>query len=946
MGFLWIVTFSLSAVLISASHGPAVIPAGYAPDIARSILEPKAITALALVLLFYYFRFSEWPADTAADLRQRAPRHFTTSSRYHLAAAIYASMMGALFLGIYLFPEAIAQGVDAFSRSLNDAQGFGQSVTTGYASVQIVGGPAAPQAAAAGIPVPQLGQFLKQLANFLEQGSRSQNWVFTVVALMIVVWPKLPMSRDEAIRGALQRFAAIPTEARGLMRRLRWNHAEFQPATVATYRLLRGTDLLELGDFRALPENDAMGWESEPLTELAPYTAHARTTENPHRIGFQFAKLLYLTRRLVENGEPMGRWSSASARSVTNEELARAVEEIAAMLRDLRLEAVAVARKAEDAFEQRFADGVDPGKLPLQRLLDFVDANVADGLPEMRGLSQLRQEAKRRIREALDRVYFHLVTSILASEPSEERQRERFAQFGFHLAPAAAPLQESNALGTLIALILIAALLPTGLYGGVTQLAGLDNSALDMQCGSLVLTKTWQPAVWSVIAVAQNVLAVIIAFVLYAVLDRHEPARATRCASEPKPLTFEIFTRRVVAFLNAASLAFFVNLLLLAVLTGLDPGGTCRIGHTWTWAILPGIAAGFTAVYLRMSTRGFRAYQWPLWQSFLTGMAAVLIALFVLDDQSGAGNDGIDLDWWFLVLAPLGFFVGLNSRLHCLDPDKRRWGVVRAFGVLALLGVLYALAWLAWWPGSAEFLSVLRWAPETLLDGADWLVLPVALLLGWVSGRLLALGYRILLLWRTPAGSWEQAKEEHCDGPAQPQARPLLVGILAIMASVLYGGVIYLVALWSFDLLGDDPLSRTRHAELSFLLYAYTSASTVALLSGFFVIKFRESGAVCGKGMEPFMNDESFEVVLETASGKTGGLGVVPISASRAMVISVPARYPLQDAHVQLPNGERSKAAFKRSSPRKSDSKGETHRTASAKTPTEPSRIWMELVPT
>jgi hypothetical protein len=952
MGYSWIISLALAAILISASQGAANVGVGYAPDVARLALAPITLAAMALVFFFYYLRFSEWSTQAPRHIRIRPPRFYTSAIRYRLSAGIYALLMTAAFLGIYLFPKSIAEIIALLQGGLQSAHSLvvsGAPATTGTVTV---GGPAASASALVSSAPTPWDAFLDNLRTFLTQAPQDDSWLFAALAAIIVIWPKLPFSTDDAIRDTLQRFAAIPTEAQGLIQRLRYNPKEFAPSAVVIHRVLGGTNLLGFEDFSpfryARTESDG----GERLAVIDRKSVGTRMSKRPTRIGHQFAKLCYLTDRLAHQG--IDRRTSILDRAQPDrfEDIEKRLAEIEALLIELRSDMVdALADKQPEALGKALsctgnACRIAALRMPVQRIADLVDSVLGPDSPEHRLLERRRQEIEARIRDALDRLYYYIVTTVLAAEPSQENQLRRFRRYGFELSPSWQPLQETDALTTLMVLVLLAVLIPTLAYWLVS--ADLDADQLRVSCGRLIPGGFGEALGWSVVGVVQNALAIVAAFVLMFAMN---PA-LQEASGQNHPASgrheFRKFTWHISAILNGGSLAFVVNLLFFATLLRLAPAASsCTLGTTWVWTLIPAVAGAFTALYLALPWFPRQVFRWPPWQAVASGLVAAGVAIHMLRFQTQLpppavggpavmGSSGFEeVSTAILAAAAVGLILGLLAEAQLRKLEQRLGDFAPLFRlswllVLLVLAALLALAvidahpqYSPWTEATTE--TITRWLGEPLPIYIEPGQTPMPHLLAvafcaFATGASLTLAYHILL---TLQGS-ESARAPHRPAAGIRRATRRQA-FFALLVAVLHAYIYYVV---TRALDGIEP-GTTAAVAFNFAFYCFIAATAVGLLSGFFVLTLRESSLPHGSGFTPYLSHDAIEVRLQQREPqdhgfrvvREGKLVVIPEHERRALILQVDGRYDVSHAAVVVDprSAEGIAARFTRTRPDEGD---------------------------
>ena len=621
MRFVVLISLFLAWVLIATSNPPQQIAAGYSnatESVAARALEPAALISCIIVFLFFYLRFSEWPQNTPLHLVKRPPRFYTTRLRYHLAASIYGMLMVGMFLIIYLFPDAFlnvlqstSKGITAFASTTQDAD-------------------------------KSLAKILSDLAQLVS--SQQSEWVYLAIVFVIVIWPKLPFSTDEAMRAILQRFAAIPTEARILIGHLRQDDS-FVADSMVVKRIVEKSKLLEPRDFN-----------------------HG---DDRKRIGFLYAKLCYLTNRVEAETANREFLSSELQQPERYKDLERRVAEMADRLRDFRDDLIAELREIDaEAVDRFFNDhNFTTSNCSLQSVLELSQEMTPTGNVAARYLRQQETALALELEQMLDDVYYFIVTCILSCEPSPRARIRRFAKLGIVLPQGHLPFEEGDALTFLFVSLFVVIIVPTLAFFAWDRI--VDFESLKTSCGELVPSHVGEAFGWSFIGMLQHGLAVIAAFVLTFTIEAHRSMYDEVTLMEARQDTFRRTASSVSTFINGAGIAFSANVVLFALIGQIAmpvDATDCRLDSTWIWTLIPALTGGLTALYLCLEPDRKHTIMLAGLQALLTGLLTGLIGIYIVGLPSDTGS--VEFAFLFYVIIT-SMLLGLAAGLIVLEITKK-----------------------------------------------------------------------------------------------------------------------------------------------------------------------------------------------------------------------------------------------------------------------------------
>lgn len=167
-----------------------------------------------VVFLYFFVRFHSWAIEPPVEFSRTPPRHCTTGSRYISAQLCYAGVMVAIFFLLVFVPHLVDQVV-LFAKHFFNDPGVSKALE---ATAKVTAAFDDPNAKSIG---------LTSSARFSDY--TPQEMAPFAAFLLILVYARLPIFREQKVRSFFQESALIPFEANSLQRIINGCGSGFTP---------------------------------------------------------------------------------------------------------------------------------------------------------------------------------------------------------------------------------------------------------------------------------------------------------------------------------------------------------------------------------------------------------------------------------------------------------------------------------------------------------------------------------------------------------------------------------------------------------------------------------------------------------------------------------------------------------------------------------------------
>ena len=557
-------------------------------EIAGEIDGVALLVGELVVFFFYWFKFKEWAGEGDAPLgfRPRPVSHFTTWLRFLGWSSAYGLLMVGAFNLVVFFPELISRIIQSYVEASSDMQSPLGILSEAQSLNEAVFGP---------LPEQRL------------VGSEATNKLIPyAVILVTVIWAGVEpaASFERRFRRDLQRRAAIPTQASGLVQMLCSSRLRFAINGEVKRTAIRAAGgIIEEKDFRT---DDA---------ELDLWSLYARTEYLHEQLRDYRLKPIFapLVSRYAPDYEALEQ-RIAKLRDALQQRLG----EIRTELADRKQQAQppeTTLREADVLLEQLNKDS--PNSLRLSHF------NVQ------------REELNKEINEIWKELLQLIVCSVLAVGRTSKHRQQLFDDFGLKLPPISAQLEWHTILNIGAVVVAIVFLTSVAYKLMEPELSGklppyVPKSNLDV---------AW----WAFVTMLMHLLGAIGG---YATQRSLEAQRERMFLGDPRLAGISERSAEVVL---AGVAGVVLNIYLLAFILASSGRFSDLVGGWW-WALIPGVTAMFTAIYAQMESQRrldheFTIYQARrgalqlLWiQALVTSFVAIGIALMLQYDSLAAIN--------------------------------------------------------------------------------------------------------------------------------------------------------------------------------------------------------------------------------------------------------------------------------------------------------------------